>query len=83
MLEKYCPLGLRPKRNGYSPAGLNTGDGHKMALWLGAQFEDASWALSLHLLAYSLYNFFFLHVNRQGKRFMNEVPGCRPKPSAS
>lgn len=72
MLEKYCPLGLKPKRNGYSPAGLNTGDGHKMALWAGAAFEDASWALSLHLLAYSLYTFFFMHVNRLGKRFMNE-----------
>lgn len=72
MLEKYCPLGLRPKRNGYAPAGLNTGDGHKMALWAGAQFEIPSWALSIHLLAYSLFTFFFLHVNRQGNRFMNE-----------
>lgn len=72
MLEKFCPIGLKPKRNGYSPAGLNTGDGHKMAYWVGAQFEDPSWALSLHLLAYSIYTFFFLHVNRLGNRFMNE-----------
>ena len=72
MLEAFCPLGLKPKRNGYAPAGLNTGDGHKMAYWSGAAFEDASWALSMHLLAYSLFTFFFLHVNRLGKRFMNE-----------
>ncbi len=43
-----------------------------MGYWAGAQFEDASWALSLHLLAYSIFCFFFLHVNRDGKRFMNE-----------
>ncbi|NLN06960.1 MAG: FAD-binding protein [Firmicutes bacterium] len=72
MLEAFAPLGLLPKRNGYSPPGLNTGDGHKMAYWVGAQFEPPSWAISLHLIAYSLYAFFFLHVNREGKRFMNE-----------
>lgn len=72
MLEAFCPLGLKPKHNGYAPAGLNTGDGHKMAYWAGAVFEDASWALSLHLITYSLYTFFFLHVNRRGNRFMNE-----------
>jgi succinate dehydrogenase/fumarate reductase flavoprotein subunit len=72
MLAKYCPLGLRPKKNGYFPAGLNTGDGHKMAYWIGAAMEDASWALSLHLISYAMYSFFFLHVNRRGQRFMNE-----------
>jgi fumarate reductase flavoprotein subunit len=72
MLAKYCPLGLRPKKNGYFPAGLNTGDGHKMAYWLGAAMEEPSWALSLHLISYAMYSFFFLHVNRRGKRFMNE-----------
>ena len=83
MLRTFCPMGLIPKRNGYAPQvpdpdhpgsriGLNTGDGHRMAYWAGGQFETPSWALSLHLLAYSLYVFFFLFVNRQGKRFMNE-----------
>ena len=83
MLKTFSPLGLVPKRNGYAPQvpdperpghkiGLNTGDGHRMAYWAGGQFETPSWALSLHLLAYSIYVFFFLFVNRQGKRFMNE-----------
>ena len=79
MLDKYCPIGLTPKRNGYTPFGLNTGDGHKMALWAGAAFEDASWALSLHLMSYALYTFFFLHVNRLGKRFMNEDTWAQAK----
>ncbi len=83
MLRTFCPVGLLPKRNGYAPQvpdpdepgtkiGLNTGDGHRMAYWAGGQFETPSWALSLHLLAYSIYVFFFLFVNRDGKRFMNE-----------
>jgi succinate dehydrogenase/fumarate reductase flavoprotein subunit len=72
MLAAFCPLALVPKRNGYGPPGLNTGDGHKMGFWVGAAAETAPWALSLHLIAYALYSFFFLHVNRQGKRFMNE-----------
>ena len=78
MVKTFCPMGLIPKRNGYAPVdpetkiGLNTGDGHRMAYWMGGQFETPSWALSLHLLAYSIYVFFFLFVNRDGKRFMNE-----------
>lgn len=72
MVEAFAPLGLKAGRNGYYPPGLNTGDGHKMAYWAGGVFEPASWALSLHLIGYSLYDFFFLHVNRRGKRFMNE-----------
>ena len=83
MLKTFCPIGLVPKRNWYLPRvpdpdhpgekiGLNTGDGHRMAYWAGGQFDTPSWALSLHLLAYSLFVFFFLYVNREGKRFMNE-----------
>ena len=72
MLKALSPLGLVPNRNAYQPAGLNTGDGHKMAYWVGAEYEKHPMALSLHLIAYSLYAFWFLHVNREGKRFMNE-----------
>lgn len=72
MLAKYCPLALKPKKNGYFPAGVNSGDGHKMAYWIGAAMEEGSWALSLHLISYAMYSFFFLHVNRRGQRFMNE-----------
>ncbi len=72
MLEAFSPLGLIPVKNGYYPPGLNTGDGHMMGRWAGGEFENAPWALSLHLIAYAYYCFFFLHVNRQGNRFMNE-----------
>ena len=79
MLAAFCPLGLKCNVNGYFPAGLNTGDGHKMALWAGAELETASWALSLHLIAHSMFVFYFLHVNRQGKRYMNEDTWAQAK----
>ena len=72
MLKFFAPLGLVPAHNGYFPEGVNTGEGHQMAYWAGAEYEQHDWALSLHLIAYSLYAFFFLHVNRQGRRYMNE-----------
>lgn len=72
MLSEFSPLGLKPAKNGYYPPGLNTGDGHKMGYWAGGAFEDGPWALSLHIIAYAYYCFFFLHVNREGNRFMNE-----------
>ena len=72
MIRVFNPIGLVPNRNGYSPAGLNTGDGHKMAYWAGAEYEKHPIALSMHLIAYALYSFTFLHVNREGNRYMNE-----------
>jgi succinate dehydrogenase/fumarate reductase flavoprotein subunit len=72
MLEAFCPWGLVPKRSAYWPVGGNLGEGHKMGYWVGGAFENAPWALSLHMTAYAGFMNFFLHVNRQGKRFMNE-----------
>ena len=68
MLEHFCPIGMIPTHNGYTPDGINTGDGHKMGRWVGGEFETAPWAVSLHLIGYADYCFFFLHVNRQGNR---------------
>lgn len=72
MLEAFCPVALKTNRILYRPAGLNTGDGHKMAYWAGAAFDDPAWAPSFVNSAYCEYTFFFLHVNQRGKRFMNE-----------
>ena len=83
MMRTFAPIGLVPKVNFYFPqvpdpdnpghrTGLNQGDGHRMAYWMGAKFETPSWALSMHPQAYAFFVFFFLFVNRDGKRFMNE-----------
>jgi succinate dehydrogenase/fumarate reductase flavoprotein subunit len=72
MLEAFCPWGLVPKRSSYWPVGGNLGEGHKMGYWVGGAFETAPWALSLHMTGYAGFMNFFLHINKQGKRFMNE-----------
>lgn len=70
MLEAFCPIGTRPSKQ-VTRKG-NTGDGQKMAYWAGAALDNPEWAATLHTLGYSGYQGFFLHVNRLGKRFMNE-----------
>ena len=72
MMEHFCPIGTIPKYNSSFPPGSNTGDGHKMGRWVGGEFEPGPWAVSLHLTAFAWYCFHFLHVNKQGKRYMNE-----------
>lgn len=70
MLETFCPIGLRTLR--HFPRKGNTGDGQKMAYWAGAVLDNPEWAVTMHLLGHSGLQFFYLHVNKLGKRFMNE-----------
>ena len=70
MLEAFCPIGLRAARQ--IPRHGNTGDGQMMAYWAGAALDNPEWAPTLHALGYSGFQSFFLHVNRLGRRFMNE-----------
>ncbi|NLT39025.1 MAG: FAD-binding protein [Clostridiales bacterium] len=70
MIEAFCPIGLRATKQWPRPG--NTGDGQKMAYWAGAALDNPEWAPTLHALAYSHFQGFFLHVNRLGRRFMNE-----------
>jgi succinate dehydrogenase/fumarate reductase flavoprotein subunit len=72
MLEAYSPWGLLPRKTSAWPVGSNTGDGHKMGYWAGGKFENAPWALSLHMTGYAAFMNFMLHVNPRGNRFMNE-----------
>ena len=70
MLEAFCPIGTRPPNHFRRPG--NTGDGQKMLYWVGAAIDNPEWAATLHALGGCGYQGFFLHVNRLGKRFMNE-----------
>ena len=70
MLEAFCPIGTRPAEK--FPRKGNTGDGQKMLYWAGAALDNPEWAPTLHALAYSGFQGFYLHVNQLGKRFMNE-----------
>ena len=70
MLEAFCPIGTRPPNHFRRPG--NTGDGQKMAYWAGAALDNPEWAPTIHALGGCGFQGFFLHVNRLGKRFMNE-----------
>ena len=70
MTEAFCPIGLRTSR--HFPRKGNTGDGQKMAYWAGGVLDNPEWAVTMHVLGHSGLQFFYLHVNKLGKRFMNE-----------
>jgi fumarate reductase flavoprotein subunit len=72
MMAKYCP------QVAYLPSMMptSTGDGHQMAMWIGAQMEPAPHAPISHAFAGGIGNYPFLQVNIKGERFQNEdVPG--------
>ena len=72
MCRAYAPDALRTLASEYVPVGCNTGDGHKMALWAGAAMAEEVFPLMMHPQHYAWCNYFFLFVNKNGKRFMNE-----------
>ncbi|MEG2006907.1 MAG: FAD-binding protein [Raoultibacter sp.] len=76
LCEYYCPV-ANTIPNIYMPAGANSGDGHKMALWAGAEMQEAPFPPMLHPQRYSdpFSNQLqgpFLYVDEKGKRFFNE-----------
>ena len=72
MMAAYAPVALKPTHNAYTPKGHNNGSGHRMGLWAGGALQEGEWPTMIHLLPYAMYTFFFLFVNQQGRRFMNE-----------
>lgn len=53
----------------------NTGDGHKMGIWVGAKMEDGPHAPMAHTLGGPLGIDAFFLANNEGKRFINEDAG--------
>jgi len=73
MMEKLCPWGADLAKNNMIPG--NTGDGHKMAVWVGGMMELVPHAPMTHGSG-PLGADAHLQVNRLGERFQNEdVPG--------
>jgi len=67
MMTKYCPQCV------YLPAMIktSTGDGHLMAMWIGAVMEPTPHAPIDHAHS-DIGNYPFLQVNIKGERFQNE-----------
>ena len=78
MMEKFAPEVADLYTHGFFPnkdaAGVstNTGDGHKMGMWIGAQMERGPHAPVSHCMGGPLNDDAFLLVNARGERFMNE-----------
>lgn len=70
MLEKYVPHVAFRK---HAMKSTSMGEGHQMAMWIGAQMEPTPHAPMCHAMGFGLLgNTAFLHVNRFGERFQNE-----------
>jgi len=72
MMAAYCP-NMLPFAEGspYNPA-VNTGDGHKMAMWIGGLMQPGPHPPIDHTSGGTLGNSAFLHVNNLGERYENE-----------
>ena len=77
MLEDLCPMMVGVPSLHTNPC--NTGDGHKMGYWIGADMDKAPFSMMMHFDPSPLYSpappfaaVPFLHVNEKGLRFMNE-----------
>ena len=80
MCKAYAPICAEygQPRSQYTPVGVNTGDGHKMAMWAGAVMEDGPYAPMTHSLGTNSVGIDpFLMVNQDGKRFANEDVGAQ------
>lgn len=68
MMAKYCP------QSAYLPPMIptSTGDGHLMAMWIGAVMEPGPHSPMTHGPAGPLLSSAFLQVNLLGERFQNE-----------
>jgi fumarate reductase flavoprotein subunit len=78
MVRRYCSPLVHDLRVVYEPA-VNTGDGHKMGLWVGAAIDSTphlamiwDFATFSHTGLFNLGRQPWLYVNRNGERFMNE-----------
>jgi succinate dehydrogenase/fumarate reductase flavoprotein subunit len=70
MLEKYVPH-VAFRKHSIKPTSM--GEGHQMAMWIGAQMEPTPHAPMTHAIDFGLLgNTAFLHVNSFGERFQNE-----------
>lgn len=78
MVRHYCRPAVHDLKVVYEPT-VNTGDGHKMAMWTGAAMDDTPHCAMIWDFAWfskgGLFNLSrqpWLYVNSEGERFMDE-----------
>ncbi|MDH7478840.1 MAG: FAD-dependent oxidoreductase [Syntrophomonadaceae bacterium] len=79
MMERYAPYALLMDAQIYFPNKCNTGDAHKMAMWVGGAMQKVEpHAGVIHLEAGAM-SYGFLHVNALGQRYKNEDVNTQSK----
>ncbi len=79
MRKAFAPYSLRADASIYFPTKSNTGDGHIMAMQIGGVMQkNDNHAATVHLEA-GAGSYGFLHVNGNGRRFMNEDVNTQSK----
>jgi fumarate reductase flavoprotein subunit len=78
MIDAWAPLLNKVDARLYTPLGGNAGDGIKMAMWQGADIQDAPHPTVIHVVPgigcdLMSSNQTFLQINRNGKRYGNEA----------
>jgi fumarate reductase flavoprotein subunit len=78
MVNRYCLQSVSRLNCAYEPS-VNTGDGHKMAMWIGAAIDDLphcamlfDWAIWSKEGLFNVARQPWLYVDLNGERFMNE-----------
>ena len=78
MVRRYCRPAVHDLKVVYEP-DVNTGDGHKMGMWIGAAIDETphcamiwDFAIFSHTGLFNLGRQPWLYVNADGERFMNE-----------
>lgn len=79
MRTRYQPFTWYSDSRLYIPFGISTGDLHKQVLWIGGAMQESEPHCSTIHLESGAQSYNFLHVNGEGKRFMNEDVNTQSK----
>ena len=79
MRTRYQPFTWHADSRLYIPFGISTGDLHKQAMWIGGAMQPSEPHCATIHLESGAQSYNFLHVNKNGERFMNEDVNTQSK----
>jgi succinate dehydrogenase/fumarate reductase flavoprotein subunit len=80
MVQCYAPFqNFATDLTAYFPVGVDTGDLHKQALWIGAAMQKSEPHSSVTHLDFGAASYGFLHITGDGIRFKNEDVNTQSK----
>ena len=80
MVQCYAPsVNFASDAVFYMPAGINQGELHQQAQWIGAAMQASMPHAAVVHLDFGASSYGFLHVNAAGKRYMNEDVNTQSK----